>query len=330
MGGRGSAAAADDRRARLDERNDVARKLLRTDGEDSASVDDLRQAGVRLDGDRQRSCGGEPLYVLEHPVGAKAAVEPNRVDAQPLEERGDALRVGAGEELAVVAERDGGEHWERRVLLRRENGGLELVCVAHRLDHDEVRASGGSNAHLLGERVVGGVELEVAGGLEEAASRADVQRNKMARARLVRGARRLLSDAYRGGDDVRKRNVAMVLGGVGAERVRVDSVRAGGEVSLVHGAYVVRAPDVPELRNLAGLHPFQLELGAHSAVEEEDARAVCKQVFHFAESPFLTPITALTDFDGTMRRESVSDMPAARAESRSPSIVRCAERGKSP
>ena len=52
MGRRRSATAADDGRARLYERGDVSRELLRADGEHGAPVDDTRHSRVRLHGDR--------------------------------------------------------------------------------------------------------------------------------------------------------------------------------------------------------------------------------------------------------------------------------------
>ena len=93
---RGAAAAADHRGAGLDERGDVARELLRPDGEDGASVDDLGEPGVGLDDDRERGAGGEALHEREHAVGTEAAVEADRVGVEAFEERGDAVDVRAG------------------------------------------------------------------------------------------------------------------------------------------------------------------------------------------------------------------------------------------
>ena len=80
----------------IDERCDVARELLRPDGEDGASVDDLGEPGVGLDDDRERGAGGEALHEREHAVGTEAAVEADCVGVEAFEERGDAVDVRAG------------------------------------------------------------------------------------------------------------------------------------------------------------------------------------------------------------------------------------------
>ena len=154
------------------------------------------------------------------------------------------------------------------MLLGGEDSGLELVEVAHRFDGHEVRAGRRAEAHLLGEGVVGGVELEVAGGLEEPSGGTDVERDKSPSAGARGG---LLGDGDRGGYHVGERRVAVVLGGVGAEGVGVDDVRPGGEVGFVHGAHVVWPREVPELGHLARLQSPRLELRPHRPVEEQYA-----------------------------------------------------------
>ena len=267
MRGRRAAAAADDCRAGRDERGDVPREGVGADGEDGAPVHDLRQPRVRLDGNRQRRDGGEALDVGQHLVGPEAAVEPERVDAQAAQERGDAVHVRARQKLAVCAERDGREDRQVAVLLCGEHGGLEFVEVAHRFDDDKIRARARAKADLLGERVVGRVERAVACRFQEAPRRPDVERHEMA---VARRAGRIAREADAGGDHVRKRCVAVVLGGICAEGVGVDDVRPGGEIRRVDGADVVRAREVPELRRFAGPEALRLKLGAHAAVEEKE------------------------------------------------------------
>ena len=211
-------------------------------------------------------------------------------------------------------------------ILGGEDSGLELVEVAHRFDGHEVRASRRAEAHLLGEGVVGGVELEVAGGLEEPSGGTDVERHEAPSAGARGG---LLGDGDRGGYHVGERRVAVVLGGVGAEGVGVDDVRPGGEIVLVDGAHVVRPREVPELGHLARLQSPRLELRSHRPVEEQYAVLAENIVVHCAYVPFLTPMTALTDLEGTIRSESVSETPTLRGASRSASSSRWAASGKS-
>ena len=133
----------------------------------------MGRVGLHHDGTRDDA--GEALHVGTHAVGAKPAVETERIHAQPLQERGDARHIAAREERAVLPQRDGGDHGQVAILLRGKDGGLELVGVAHRLDHHEVGTRRRAEAYLLGEGVVSGVELEVAGGLQETARGADVE-----------------------------------------------------------------------------------------------------------------------------------------------------------
>ena len=101
-----AAASARRDRSRFGERCDVAGELLRADGEDGAAVHDLWHAGVGLHDDRETSRRSETADEGQHPVRPEAAVEARRVDAKPLEKRGDAFDVGARQELAVLAERN--------------------------------------------------------------------------------------------------------------------------------------------------------------------------------------------------------------------------------
>ena len=283
--GRRAAASADDRRACLYERGDVACEVFWADGEDRPAVDHLREPGVRLDGDGKGGASAQPPRELQHPVGAEAAVHAERVYPQPLEERGDAFDVRARQESSVVSQRDCRQDRERRVLLRGEDGGLQFVQVSHRLYRDEVGACRRADAHLLGERVVGGVELEVACGLQEPPGGADVERGEPPPAAGIRDGVARDGDSRR--YDVGERRVAVVLGGVRAEGVRVDDVRPCGEVRFVHGPDVVRPRQVPELRDLSGAQSPCLELRAHRAVQEENPVVVLEDLVrsvHFTVS----------------------------------------------
>ena len=296
-------------------------------GECGAPVDYLWKPGVWLDGDGKGCHGGKAPDIRQHQVWSEAAVEAERVHAKSLENRRDAFDVGARKELAVFAERDCRYDRERRVLLRREDCRLGFVSVAHRFDHDEICSRLGPGGDLLREGVVGRVKFEIARGLEESTRRPDVERNEALPPDGGRGFSRN-PDSCR--DYVRERRVAVVLRGICAEGVGVHRVSASGEVCLVYGANVAWTREVPEFGDFAGLEALCLQLRAHSAVQEKDAAGLCYEVGHSDDMPFLTPMTALTDFDGTIRSESVSDTPARRGASRRARSVRCAERGKSP
>ena len=210
----------------------------------------------------------------QHLLGAEAAVEADGVGVKSFEDGGDAVDVGAGEELSVAAEGDGREDRQVAVLLCGEHCGLKLVCVGHRLDCHEVGACLRAGGDLLCEGVVGGVELEVARRLEEASRGAYVECHEAfpAVVRALR-ARRLLRDGDSCHDDVGERRVAVVFSPVGAERVRVDDVGAGFKVRFMDRPDVRRPRKVPQFRGLAGPQPFFLQLRAHRPVEKRDAAA---------------------------------------------------------
>ena len=260
MRGGGAAATAHDGRAGCNERLDVGGEFLRPDRKHGLAVHDLRHAGVGLHRNGTRDDAREAFHVRAHLVRPEPAVETKRIHAQPFEERRHALHVAAGEELAILAERDGGDDGQVAVLLRGEHGGLEFVRVAHRLDHHEVGARRYANANLFCEGLVGGVELEIAGGLQEASGGADVEGDER---------RNRFRDGNACCDDVRKRRVAMVLRGVRAEGVGVDHIRARRAVGGVDGADVIGARQVPQLGDLAGGESPGLKLRPHASVEEQ-------------------------------------------------------------
>ena len=138
-----------------------------------------------------------------------------------------------------------------------------------------------------------------------------------------------MRDTDRGRDDICERGVTVVLRGVGAERVGVHHVRSGGEVRLVHCADILRTGDVPQFGDFARLKSFGLKLRSHAAVQKQE-RCLVEDVFHVVGISSLTPMMALTDFEGTIRRVSVSDTPTLRGASRSESSSRWAVSGKSP
>ena len=245
---------------------------------------------------------------------------------QPLEDRGDALNVRASEELAVFSERHSRENGERRILLRREDRRLKLVGIAHRLNDDKIGTGLCAETDFLGKGVVRGIELEISGWLEKAPRRPDVERHEPLAAS---GLNRLPRKGNACGNDIRERRVGVVFRRVRPERVRVHDVGACGEIRRMDGPDVIWTREVPELRRLAGLKPALLKLRTHSTVEKDEPPFSKDSAGH-CKTSVLTPIIALTDLDGTMRRESVSDTPTLRGASRSSKSRRCASSGQSP
>src|SRR5574344_306871 len=179
MRGPRTETAADDRGAYGDAFSHVPGEDVGADVERGDAVDHVRQSGVGLDDDRNVDEFRKTLYERLQPVGSESAVEASGIRLQRADERGEGVDVRAGQELAVRAQRDGADHREAAVLARREERRLELVDVGDGLDCDEVRARLGAEADLLRKRVIGGVKLEIARGLQKTAGGAGVKRDEL-------------------------------------------------------------------------------------------------------------------------------------------------------
>ena len=97
------------------------------------------------------------------------------------------------QELAVFTKRHRRENRQIAILLRRQNGRLEFVHIAHRLDGDKVRPRFRTAGDLLGKHLVGRVKGEIAYGLEEAARgphiKGDESFPRAGRPRILNGRR---------------------------------------------------------------------------------------------------------------------------------------------
>ena len=282
---RGAAAAAEELRAGFGDGPHAPGEVLRAEVEHRLPVHGARQASVRRGGDGEAGRGGQPLGYRQHLRRAEAAVEAQGVHAQALEQRGHGFGRAAGEQPGLFVVGRCGDYWKSAVLLCGEDGGLELVAVAHRLDDDEVGTGLGAVSHDLGEERDGVLEVKVAERLEELARGADVEGDPGAVLTLA-GPLGGFCNVYGGSYNFLKRKFAArrVLEPVGAEGVGVYDVRTRVEVRAVQALYALRVQDVPGLRPFAGLEAHFLQASARAAVQEQPPFAQYFPDIHFTAS----------------------------------------------
>ena len=286
MGGRGAAAAADQRDAVLaDER---AVRVAQAGGRevvDGLVVLDAGQPGVGLAEDRQRRVLGEIAQVLVHELGAGGAVDAERVDAQRHERRHGRADLGADQHLAGRLDGDRDEDRDLAAglgagVLRAEDRGLALQQVVDGLDQQRVGAAVEQAAGLL---PVGGaeaveVDLPQAGQLGARPHRPHDPARAAVPGRV--GVGRLARQARGGGVDLvgavgqvvlrqRDRRGAEAVGQHGVDaRVEVDPVQPPHDVGVAEVEVLVAAVEAAEV---VGRQAEALQAGARGAVEDDDA-----------------------------------------------------------
>ena len=210
---------------------------------------------------------------------ARAVVRAGRGDAErdePLRSRG---RIDPARDLRLVVERQEGDDRQRRHGAHRLDRDDELVEVEERLDHEQVDAAALEHARLRG------VEGAVLGRVEdlELAQRADRPGDEDV---PPRDLARLPREAHARGVDLLERVLeerAGELAPVGAERVRLDQLRAGGDVSRVHGDDALGRAEI-RLLGTAEAGDGARDEGTHAAVCD-DRRARGETVEEAAHEP---------------------------------------------
>ena len=149
------------------------------------------------------------------------------------------------------------------------DGGLDLGQVGHRLDPDEVDATGHERGSLLGEDVDRLVVVERPGRGEDRAARTDVAGDQ----RVATGRIDLAAQEDRGGlvelGDAVLEAVQAEPHPVATERVGHEDLRPGVEVAAMDPADDVRLGQVPDLGRVAEHQAVGEEHRAHRAVGED-------------------------------------------------------------
>ena len=210
---------------------------------DDPAADDAGEADVRQRGEgeagaahgRERGQGG---------VRAGAVVRPDRRDVERREPTGRLGGVDPACRLGLLVERQQRHDRERRHLAHRFDRRDEVVDVEERLDHEQVDAASFERARLLG------VERAVLVAVEhlELAERPDRPGDHHVAAGDVT---RLTGEADACGVDRLELVVEATgreLAAVGAEGVRLDQLRTGGDVARVHRDDALRREQVRLLR----------------------------------------------------------------------------------
>ena len=234
--GRRAAAAADDAHTELVDELDVrGRELLRREPVDGAPVDELRQAGVRQDRDRQARRARERAHVLAHVRRTRRAVDAEHVDRERVE-RGDGRERLRPEEHRVDVLLDGELHHQRDALaaldehvVRGGDRGLRLQEVVGGLDEQHVRAALEQPPDLTAVAVLHLVEpdrLRLLGRVlpERQRRRARARTDRADDPARVAGARERVAG---GTGDLRRAPVQLLR--LGAEPVLVEHPRCAAE-----------------------------------------------------------------------------------------------------
>ena len=240
-------------------------ELVRVNVEHGHTVFAARQTGVRVDDDRERAYLGQALHDRLHLLRAEAAVDAERVYAQTLKHGNDRVHRAAGQQLAFFVEDGGDDNRQVAALLRRENGRLRLVAVAHGFNQHEVRACGRADADGFGEQLYRPLERQVAHRLEQLARRTDVERyiGILAAGESACGFR----VADRRFHDFAQ--VIRVFERVRAEGVRVDDVASGLVIAAVERDNLVRVRKVPRFGQLTRFQAVRLKNRTHAAVKKQ-------------------------------------------------------------
>ena len=225
----------------------------------------VRQARIRFQDQRlvrpaaQLTDHGQQLFRPETAVKAHG-IHTEAAQSQPHGRNG---RPDKGPAAGLKGHRDPDR--QRRVLPGREDGGLDLVQVAHGLDHDEVRSRVPSGLHDLPENVIGLFKLQGSQRLKDLPQGSDIQRDP---------------DFFRPGGRSGAADTALYqfpygtsdprgLEAVDPEGVGIEDFAPRFHIAPVDRGHFFRFRHVPELGGLAHGQARGLQLGTHAAVQDD-------------------------------------------------------------
>ena len=263
---RRTAAAAQIRNTLLKRRQQLFGKVFR--GQTVFAGRRVRQAGVRLQDQGQI----RPLAQLAHEgqqlLRPEAAVKAQGVNPERAQGQTHGRNRGADKAAARGLEGHRGPDRQAAVLLRGEDGCLDLVQIAHGLDDDQVGAGIPAGDDDFAEKLVGLFKAQGAQRLENLPQRPNVQCDQDAFA-PVRGT----GTAYAGFDQFRDAVAeTRCLETVDAEGVGIEDAAAGFDIAAMNSGDFFGFGQVPELRQLADGQAGGLQLGAHAPVQKRDVR----------------------------------------------------------
>ena len=275
--GRGSATAADEACAGVDELAREAGHVLRRGHVDVAALDGAGQSGVGHGGQRQAGRQTHPLDDREHGGGAVRAVAANDVRAPLGQSLGGDLGGGAVEAVAVLIHRH--HHYDAQAgsdLAGGANGLARLGQRGHGFDDEKVRAHAGpalgQRGDLFGEGCAGLVEREFSLRRQRNAERADGPGDEGLGGLLLGNLRDALAgDADSGEVDLAHpvaEAMALQAEGVCAEGVGLDDLRAGLQVLGVDTGDGLRLREVQLIEAAVDEDSAVIEHGAHGTVGE--------------------------------------------------------------
>ena len=214
-----------------------------------------RQACVGIDDDRHTGDLCQTPHDRQHLGRAHAAVDPERIHAQPLEQRHDGIHRPAGQELALLVKSHRNTHRKIAVLLCCQHRCFCLIAVGHRLDQHKVRPRSTSDPHNFPEQFDRPLKSQIPQRLQQLSGRSDIQRNIGVFA--PRPAPCLHRQLHRRGHDLFQL-LAAILERIGSERIRVENVTPRCEKPAIQIDDIFRSRQIPPLRQLSALEPFRL------------------------------------------------------------------------
>ena len=167
-------------------------KCIRQHIIDGFPISHRRHACIRIEDHRRRGAGKQLRQEFLHLHGPQAAVEAQRVHAQPLRHCDGGLNGTACEQLSLRIEGKGQEDGQVRIFFHCQHGSLCLIGIRHRLDDGEICACLFARPGGLGKDVDGLLKGELPHRREQLSRWPDIQRHKTGRipcALLYRTAR---------------------------------------------------------------------------------------------------------------------------------------------
>ena len=226
------------------------------------------QPGIGLDKDRQirRHHPAEPTGKRQDLGRAQRAVDADGRRPQPGRCHAETFHRAAGKGAAPAFEAHRGHHRQVAVFPGRQNGRLQLIEIGHGLKADQIRPGRRAGPHDLRKAPVGFLKGEGPGRDEQFPQGPHIQRHQGA------GAPGTPSGA---GHRSRHGLLHRVPGSghlalVDAEGVGHQQISAGAGIVPVDGFQRIRHRKSRQLRFLARLQAAKLQLGPHTAVQDDE------------------------------------------------------------
>ena len=266
---RSPAAPADDAGACIHDLLHIRCKRFREHVVACMSVTLYRKSGVGFDDHRERRV----LHVLfknrQHLFRPHTAVDAQRIDAEPFQQRDHGRDVSPGQKLLPLIINHGGEHRQGCILFCGKHGGFQFIGIAHGLDMDQVGTCLFAADHDFPICIVGIFEIKFPHRFQELSGRTHIKRRvyRTGDAGCLHGLSDMADPAF---DNLFQPAAAvMIFQGVCPECIGQDNIASGFDIRPMDLCYHFRAGHIPCLGQFARCKSSLLKQGSHSAVEKQ-------------------------------------------------------------